>query len=224
MGIDNAQGRALGQKAIQHQADGGVFHHIGEIAGVESMSIIQGEEVPVPYSKINTSAPDSGCKMKPRRRADETRETCYRPARFKQAQGQERSLIMKRLTMLGALALAGLAGAVAMAKPGGDGKGLAPNQCFRVSDIQNSVQVSETRLNILTNDHRYIRVDTAGSCFVAPFIDPYVLHVRGPDTICTPLDMDLSAGPPGFKTPCIVDKLSQMTPAEVAALPKDQKP
>jgi hypothetical protein len=132
---------------------------------------------------------------------------------------------MKQVLIAGALVLAGLAGSAAMAKSGaGDAGTLAPNQCFRVHDIQNSVQVSETRLNILTNDHRYIRVDMTGRCFDPPFNDSYVLRVNGPDTICAPIDLDLSAGPPGFKTPCIVDKLTQMSPAEVAALPKKDKP
>lgn len=132
---------------------------------------------------------------------------------------------MKRFMILGALALGGLVGPAAMAKSGAaDAKSLAPNQCFRVSDIANSVQASESRLNILTTDHRYIRVDMVGSCFLPPFTDPYVVQVRGVDTICAPVDLQLSAGPAGFKTPCVVDKLTQMTPAEVAALPKGQKP
>ena len=131
---------------------------------------------------------------------------------------------MKPLMILAATALATVAGAAAMAKSAPDPNSLTSGQCFRTSDIQNSVQVSETRLNILTIDHRYIRVDMSGRCFYPPFTDAYVLHVRGPDIICSPIDLDLSAGPPGFKTPCIVDKLSQLTPAEVAALPKKEKP
>jgi hypothetical protein len=132
---------------------------------------------------------------------------------------------MNRLAITGALVLAGLAGTAAMAKPAGlDPKGLPANQCFRASDIQNSVQVSETRLNILTLDHRYIRVDMNGRCFYPPFIDAYVLRSHGADIICTPIDMDISAGPAGFKTPCIVDRISQMSPAEVAAMPKKEKP
>jgi hypothetical protein len=121
--------------------------------------------------------------------------------------------------------LASLAATSALAKPTPpDPKSLAPNQCFRTNDISNSIQVSETQLNILTKDHRYIRVDMAGRCFEPPFIDPYVLTIRGSDMICSPIDIDLSAGPPGFKTPCIVDRISQMTPAQVEAMPKKDKP
>ena len=132
---------------------------------------------------------------------------------------------MKPLLITGALILAGIAGSAAAARSGAaDNRGLAPNQCFRIHDIQNSVQVSETRLNIVTTDHRYIRLDTTGRCFDPPFNDYYVLNVRGSDMVCSPVDVDLSAGPPGFKTPCIVDRLTQLTPAEVAALPKKEKP
>jgi hypothetical protein len=131
---------------------------------------------------------------------------------------------MKPLMMIGAIALTGVAASLALAKSAPDARSLSPDQCFRTSDIQNSVQMNETRLNILTRDHHYIRVDTAGRCFLPPYIDPYVLRIHGGDLVCSPVDMDLSAGPPGFKTPCIVDKLSVMSPAEVAALPKRDKP
>ncbi len=132
---------------------------------------------------------------------------------------------MKRFMIVGALTLAALTGSVATAKSNQAAPDSLPsNQCFRTSDIENSVQVSETRLNILTRDRRYIRVETNGRCFYPPFIDPYVLRVEGSDLICSPIDMDLSAGPPGFRTPCIVSKLTQLTPSEVAAMPKKEKP
>ena len=138
---------------------------------------------------------------------------------------QGRRSSMNRLAIAASLVLAGLAGTAAMAKSAAvDPKGLAPNQCFRVTDIQNSVQVSETRLNIVTTDHRYIRVDMSGRCFDPPFIDAYVVHSFGANIVCAPIDLDISAGPPGFKTPCFVDRISQMTPAEVAAMPKKEKP
>ncbi len=136
---------------------------------------------------------------------------------------------MKRLITLSALMLAGLtltglAGSAATAKSGADPKSLASNQCFRMHDVRGSVQVNESRLNILTDDHRYIRVDTVGRCFSPPYIDPYIVQVHGSDMVCSPIDLDLSAGPAGFQTPCIVDRISQMSPAEVAALPRKDKP
>ena len=132
---------------------------------------------------------------------------------------------MKRSMILVALVLAGAAGTVAGAKSTQtDPNALPSNACFRLDDIQSSVQVSETQLNILTRDRHYIRVDTAGHCFYPPFTDAYVVRSHGPDLVCSPIDLDLSAGPPGFKTPCIVQKLTLLTPTQAAALPKGQKP
>lgn len=130
---------------------------------------------------------------------------------------------MKQWLIAGTLVLAGIAGSVALAKDSASGS-LAPNQCFRIHDIQNTVQVSQTRLNILTSDHRYIRLDTSGRCFNPPFSDYFVIQQRGSDWVCSPVDVDISAGPAGFKTPCIVAKLTQMSAAEISAIPKKEKP
>jgi hypothetical protein len=98
-------------------------------------------------------------------------------------------------------------------------------QCFRTSDIDNSVQATETQLNLKTRDNRYFQILTTGACFTTLGIDPYVLKIRGgADLICQPIDVDLSAGPPGFQTPCIVDKIVPLTKAQVMALPKRQQP
>ncbi len=99
------------------------------------------------------------------------------------------------------------------------------HQCFSVRDIDNSVQASETSLNIKTRDHRYFQVLTKGICFSRPLgLDPYLLKVRGSDEICQPIDMDLSGGPRGFVMPCIVDKIVPMTKAQVDALPPRERP
>jgi hypothetical protein len=100
----------------------------------------------------------------------------------------------------------------------------AAKQCFRTSDIDNSVQASQTQLNLKTRDNRYFQIQTKGVCFVSPNVDPYVLNVHGSDQICDPIDVDLSAGPAGFKTPCLIDKITPMTKAQIMALPKKQQP
>jgi hypothetical protein len=127
------------------------------------------------------------------------------------------------LAVLAALA-AGQA-SVQAAPPTTDAKAKPHNTCFRVSDIDNSVQASETSLNLKTRDHRYFQVQTKGVCFTQPLnMDPYILKVHGSDDICQPKDMDLSGGPRGFATPCIVDKIVPMTKAQVDALPKREQP
>jgi hypothetical protein len=102
---------------------------------------------------------------------------------------------------------------------------MSTNTCFRVSDIDNSIQASQTNLNIKTRDHRYFQVQTKGVCFSQPLgMDPYILNVHGSDLICQPVDMDLKGGPRGFVTPCIVDKIVPMSKAQIDALPKKEQP
>jgi hypothetical protein len=98
------------------------------------------------------------------------------------------------------------------------------NQCFRQSDIDTSVQANRSTLNIRTRNNRYFQLQTKGVCFTTLGVDPYVLNVRSGDLVCHPIDIDLSAGPRGFQTPCIVDKIVPMTKAEVMALPKRDQP
>jgi len=48
---------------------------------------------------------------------------------------------------------------------------------------------------------------------------------RGDDTVCAPIDLDLSvADDHGFRTPLFVKSISKLTPEEVAALPAKQRP
>jgi hypothetical protein len=99
------------------------------------------------------------------------------------------------------------------------------DQCFRTSDIDSSVQATQTQLNLKLRDHRYYQIQTKGVCFTTLGADPYVLKIHGGiDLVCHPIDLDLSAGPRGFQTPCIVDKITPMTKEQVLALPKRQRP
>ena len=99
-----------------------------------------------------------------------------------------------------------------------------PQQCFRSSDIDTSVQANRTQLNIKTRNNRYYQIQTKGVCFTTLGVEPYVLTTHGTDLICKPIDIDLAAGPDGFKTPCIIDKIVPMTKAEVSVLPKREQP
>ncbi len=52
-----------------------------------------------------------------------------------------------------------------------------------------------------------------------------ITKIRGGDTICNALDIDLKvAQGHDFATSCLVRNLTQLTPTEAAALPKDLQP
>jgi len=109
-----------------------------------------------------------------------------------------------------------LAGASVQAAPD-DGKP-AP-QCFRTSDIQNSVQTSRTRMNIKTVQNTYFQIDTKGICFVGPGNLSYGISAAPASggLICI-------GGEAGNRLPCIVDKITPLTKAQVMALPKKEQP
>jgi len=131
---------------------------------------------------------------------------------------------MKPLSLALATAVAmTLAGASVQAAPG-DGKPAA--QCFRPSEIQNSVQTSRTQMNIKTVQNTYFQIDTKGICFVGPGNLPYAISAEPASggVICKPIDMNLVGGESGDRLPCIVDKITPLTKAQVMALPKKEQP
>lgn len=101
-----------------------------------------------------------------------------------------------------------------------------PAQCFRDSDIQHSVQTSRTRMNIKTVQNTYFQIDTKGVCFVGPGNLSYLIKSAPASggLICRPIDMDLVGGEEGARLPCIVDKITPLTKAQVVALPKKEQP
>ena len=105
-----------------------------------------------------------------------------------------------------------------------DGK--AAPRCFRPSEIQNSVQTSRTRMNIKTVQNTYFQIDTKGVCFVGPGNLSYGIRAAPASggVICRPIDMDLVGGEAGDRLPCIVDKITPLTKAQVMALPKKEQP
>lgn len=122
-----------------------------------------------------------------------------------------------------AAAVLALAGASAQAAP--DAAKAAP-QCFRASDIQNSVQTSRTQMNIKTVQNTYFQIDTKGICFVGPGNLSYGIRAAPASggVICKPIDMDLVGGEPGSRLPCIVDRITPLTKEQVLALPKKEQP
>jgi hypothetical protein len=132
---------------------------------------------------------------------------------------------MKPLSLaLAAAAVLVLAQASVQAAPEAGGE--AVSQCFRVGDIQNSVQTSRTRMNIKTLQNTYFQIDTKGICFVGPGNLSYGIRAAPASggIICKPIDMDLVGGEAGNRLPCIVDKITPLTRAQVMALPKKEQP
>ena len=128
----------------------------------------------------------------------------------------------------GALALSGqMLTSAAVAQPAAPGT--APlKRCFYASQWQGWHAPNEHMMYIRVNMHQIYRVDFAASCQELTWPDVHLVSTfRGSDSVCTPLDLDIKvadSSPHGIATPCIASGLSELSPEEIAAIPKKDLP
>jgi hypothetical protein len=103
---------------------------------------------------------------------------------------------------------------------------LAPADCFRSRDWQGWKSPSPDVLYLRVRGDVY-RVDLMGRGG-QPLEGPgklIITETRGSDRICSPIDLDIRLGDTiGFSTPLFPTGIRKLSPAEVAALPSDQRP
>lgn len=102
------------------------------------------------------------------------------------------------------------------------------NTCVHVSDFFSWRAAPDAKSIFVRVNKRYLRLELAAACPRLTWPASQLITTwRGPKVACDALDWNLSiaqggmAGPP---VPCIVSKVHAMTPDEVAALPKNQRP
>jgi hypothetical protein len=134
------------------------------------------------------------------------------------------------MTRTHTLALAGvLAGLMLTGDALAADAGKAPaEQCFRSGQYQGFHALNDHTMIVRVNVNDFYRIEMSGTCPELTQPDAILItEMRGSDMICGPLDWDLKVGEPGpggFAVPCIVKSQTKLTPAEVAALPKKDKP
>lgn len=101
-----------------------------------------------------------------------------------------------------------------------------PAACFSAGRFRSWRAPNARTIYILVGRHRYYRLDLAGTCplLLAPGAR-LVTKFFGSEQVCSPLDWDLavSLGLEG-REPCIVESMTQLTPAQVAGIPKSRRP
>lgn len=101
------------------------------------------------------------------------------------------------------------------------------SHCFYSNQFENWKAADSKTIYIRVGLHRYFRLDLAGPCqsVMAPgaFL---ITKIHGPDTICSAVDWDLHVATSWNDIPqaCIVKSMTELTPAEAAALPKKATP
>ncbi len=132
-----------------------------------------------------------------------------------------------------ATSFAGPVAAPALATAAEDNAAAKPrdqaSQCFYINQFQQWKDVDDKTIYIRVNLNDYYRLDMSASCPELTYPNPHLItRTIGPETVCTALDWDLrvadGTGPGSFAVPCIVSKMTKLTPSEAAAIPKKFKP
>ena len=126
---------------------------------------------------------------------------------------------MRNLTfaLLAAVAIIPAAAAAQPAKPA--------NQCFFSRDWRGWKAIDDKSMYIRTGMHQIYRVDFSAGCPGLTSPSAHLITSSHTDSICSAIDLDVKVSDlQGFSTPCIASKLTRLTPADMAAIPKKLEP
>ena len=100
-------------------------------------------------------------------------------------------------------------------------------RCFTSSQFENWRAADARTIIVRVRGNHFYRLDLGGQCPELMTPNPHlVTHFRGSNTICSGLDWDLkvSASLNEPAVPCLVRTMTELSPAEVSALPPKTKP
>jgi hypothetical protein len=131
--------------------------------------------------------------------------------------------VMKNVALLAVAAALVAGGALAQDKPADKANG---GQCFFAREIRNyTVSDDEQTLYLKVGGNHFYKLGLGSSCTgLAHRTRISLKAARGASTICQAIDVDLLTSERGSRLPCTVYDMHEMTPAEVAALPKRDRP
>ena len=125
--------------------------------------------------------------------------------------------------VLAAVATALTATAAQAAATGGNGR----DNCFLSRDWDGWTAPGDgDRIIVKVRMRDYYEIGLTPGSHVRKDADKFLVNkVRGSEWICSPLDLDLQlADHAGFRQPLIARSLRKLTPQEVAALPRKDRP
>ena len=99
--------------------------------------------------------------------------------------------------------------------------------CFFSNQLDNWKSADAKTIYLRVSMNRYFRLALSGPCQTLREPGAFLItKIHGADSICGPVDWDLHVATSWHDIPeaCIVKAMTELTPAEVAALPKNVKP
>jgi hypothetical protein len=125
------------------------------------------------------------------------------------------------------LAIAAFAAAAVIPLAAWADSGANNKDCFLSRNWESWTAPGESDFIVLrVNLNDYYRIDLTPGTHVRKDPDRFLVNrLRGSNWICGPLDLDLEvADHSGFRQPVIARAMRKLTPAEVAAIPKKDRP
>ncbi|HLY04382.1 MAG TPA: hypothetical protein VKR31_01425 [Rhizomicrobium sp.] len=102
------------------------------------------------------------------------------------------------------------------------------NACFLINQFNGWKSPDTRTIFIRVGLDRIFRLDLANNCSLLAMPNVHLItKTRGPDLVCSAIDWDLSVSesPPGnIPQPCIVKKMTLLSPGEAAAIPPKFRP
>ena len=148
----------------------------------------------------------------------------WRPTRLHVIPRWRTDIVNKLIPILLALGLVS-ASVPALSQPA-SGKG-SRSSCFNFNQLNGWRAVDPKTIYIRVGASRYYRLDLTTPCQALRSPGAFLVRkVRGSNLICRPLDWDLHVARSWREVPqaCIVRTMTELSPEEVAALPKGAKP
>lgn len=118
------------------------------------------------------------------------------------------------------------AAAPALADPASPAKPRAARTCFALSDWDNWSAPNRETLYLKVRNRDVYQVDlTRGTSMLTSPGVHLVSVVRGVDTVCGPLDLDLRVSDGfGMAMPIMAKSITKLSPEQIAAIPKKDRP
>jgi hypothetical protein len=130
---------------------------------------------------------------------------------------------VRSLLLAGALATAAFAGAASAATT--PSAPAATRSCFFQRDWESWHAPDRNTIYLKINLHDIYRVDLSAGSDLLTWPDAHIINkVRGPDSVCSPLDLDLSVSDGHIHEFLIAKAITKLTPEQVAAIPKKDLP
>lgn len=124
---------------------------------------------------------------------------------------------MKTRLLLAAVAALGLAGAAQAAAPDAKPK----TSCFFTRNWDGWRSPDENTIYLRVNVRDIWKIDLASGSSLLTWPDSHLINeVRGTDSVCSPIDLDLKVANDHIVEPLFIKAITRLTAEQVAAIPK----